>query len=157
MPGPNVVIVIMDDLAYGDLACHGNPHTRTPHLDRLHGESTRLTRQDWRLYGVEEGWNSDNPGYWLVEIAAKGAYSLRIETDILEGMENAALHFKCGGLHIERRISSWDRTEFAFERVVLEDGAHTLEAYVEHDGKKRGVRRVIVGKLAKGSLEGETA
>ena len=44
MPRPNVVIVIMDDLAYGDLACHGNPHTRTPHLDRLHGESTRLTR-----------------------------------------------------------------------------------------------------------------
>ena len=118
---------------------------------------TGLTRQDWRLYGEEEGWNSDNPGYWLVEIAAKGDYSLRIETDILEGMENAALHFKCGGLHIERSITSWDRTEIAFARVALEDGAHTLEAYVEHDGKKRGVRRVIVGKLAKGSLEGETA
>lgn len=118
---------------------------------------TALTRQDWRLYGGEEGWNSDNPGYWLVEIAAKGDYSLRIETDILEGMENAALHFKCGGLRIERRITPWDRTEFAFDRVALEDGAHTLEAYVEHDGKKRGVWRVIVGKLAKGSLEGETA
>lgn len=34
----------MDDLAWGDLACHGNPHTNTPHLDRMHGESTRLTR-----------------------------------------------------------------------------------------------------------------
>jgi arylsulfatase A-like enzyme len=41
---PNVLIIIMDDLAYGDLACHGNPHTQTPHLDRLYGESTRLTR-----------------------------------------------------------------------------------------------------------------
>lgn len=41
---PNVLIIIMDDLAWGDLGCHGNPHTRTPRLDRLHDESTRLSR-----------------------------------------------------------------------------------------------------------------
>lgn len=41
---PNVLLIIMDDLAWGDLACHGNPYTHTPHLDRLHAESTRLTR-----------------------------------------------------------------------------------------------------------------
>jgi arylsulfatase A-like enzyme len=41
---PNIVLVITDDQGYGDLACHGNPHLRTPHLDRLHGESLRLTR-----------------------------------------------------------------------------------------------------------------
>ena len=41
---PNVILIIMDDLCYGDLACHGNPYTRTPNLDRLHGESARLTR-----------------------------------------------------------------------------------------------------------------
>lgn len=41
---PNVVFIICDDLAYGDLACHGNPYTRTPNLDRLHSESVRLTR-----------------------------------------------------------------------------------------------------------------
>lgn len=41
---PNVLLIVMDDLAFGDLACHGNPHTRTPHLDRMHDESTRLTR-----------------------------------------------------------------------------------------------------------------
>ncbi len=41
---PNIVIVIMDDLAFGDLACHGNPVVRTPHLDALHTQSTRLTR-----------------------------------------------------------------------------------------------------------------
>lgn len=41
---PNVVILITDDLTWGDLACHGNPVTRTPNLDRLHRESARLTR-----------------------------------------------------------------------------------------------------------------
>lgn len=40
----DVVVIMMDDLAYGDLGCHGNPHVRTPHLDGLHGESVRLTR-----------------------------------------------------------------------------------------------------------------
>jgi len=41
---PNIVVIICDDLAYGDLACHGNPYTRTTHLDRLHAESIRFTR-----------------------------------------------------------------------------------------------------------------
>lgn len=42
-PAPNVVLIVTDDQGYGDLACHGNPAIRTPHLDRLHGESIRLT------------------------------------------------------------------------------------------------------------------
>jgi arylsulfatase A-like enzyme len=41
---PNVLLVISDDQGYGDLGCHGNPHLRTPNIDRLHAESTRLTR-----------------------------------------------------------------------------------------------------------------
>lgn len=42
---PNVVFIICDDLAWGDLACHGNPvPTTTPHLDAMHAGSTRLTR-----------------------------------------------------------------------------------------------------------------
>jgi arylsulfatase A-like enzyme len=40
---PNIVLVMTDDQGYGDLACHGNPHVRTPALDRLHAESLRLT------------------------------------------------------------------------------------------------------------------
>lgn len=40
---PNVVIVITDDQGYGDVSAHGNPVLKTPEMDRLHGESTRLT------------------------------------------------------------------------------------------------------------------
>ena len=40
---PNVVLIITDDQGYGDLGCHGNPVLKTPNLDRLHGESVRLT------------------------------------------------------------------------------------------------------------------
>jgi len=41
---PNVVCIIADDLAYGDLGCHGNTIVDTPHIDDLYGESTRFTR-----------------------------------------------------------------------------------------------------------------
>ncbi len=40
---PNVVLVMTDDQGYGDVACHGNKIIKTPNLDRLHGESVRLT------------------------------------------------------------------------------------------------------------------
>lgn len=40
---PNVIVILVDDMGYGDIAAHGNPLIRTPHLDRLHSESARLT------------------------------------------------------------------------------------------------------------------
>jgi len=40
---PNVVLVITDDQGYGDVAAHGNTMIRTPNLDKLYGQSVRLT------------------------------------------------------------------------------------------------------------------
>lgn len=40
---PNVIVVVIDDMGYGDVAAHGNPVVRTPQLDKLHAESARLT------------------------------------------------------------------------------------------------------------------
>jgi arylsulfatase A-like enzyme len=40
---PNVILVMTDDQGYGELSCHGNPVLKTPNLDRLHGQSLRLT------------------------------------------------------------------------------------------------------------------
>jgi choline-sulfatase len=40
---PNIVLVITDDQGYGDVAAHGHPLLRTPHLDRLREHSVRLT------------------------------------------------------------------------------------------------------------------
>lgn len=41
---PNVVLVITDDQGYPAIGAHGHPWLKTPHLDTLHGESTRFTR-----------------------------------------------------------------------------------------------------------------
>ncbi|MDB5352983.1 MAG: arylsulfatase family protein [Planctomycetota bacterium] len=40
---PNIIVVMADDVGYGDLACLGNPIIQTPHLDALHKESVRFT------------------------------------------------------------------------------------------------------------------
>ncbi|MEX2213725.1 MAG: arylsulfatase [Phycisphaeraceae bacterium] len=40
---PNIILVITDDQGYGDIGAHGNTMIRTPNLDRLHGQSIRLT------------------------------------------------------------------------------------------------------------------
>jgi arylsulfatase len=40
---PNVIIVLLDDVGYGDLTCHGNPIVKTPNINRLHSQSVRLT------------------------------------------------------------------------------------------------------------------
>jgi arylsulfatase A-like enzyme len=40
---PNIILIIADDLGYGDLGVYGATDTRTPNLDRLAREGTRFT------------------------------------------------------------------------------------------------------------------
>ena len=40
---PNFVIILCDDLGYGDLGCYGHPSIRTPNIDRLAAEGMRFT------------------------------------------------------------------------------------------------------------------
>ncbi len=42
--GPNVLLIMTDDQGWGDVGFHGNPQLKTPHLDRLAGQSTELTQ-----------------------------------------------------------------------------------------------------------------
>jgi len=40
---PNIVVLLCDDLGYGDLSCFAHPTVRSPNLDRLASEGLRLT------------------------------------------------------------------------------------------------------------------
>lgn len=42
-PAPNVVLIVTDDLGYGDVGSYGAPDVRTPNIDRLAREGVRLT------------------------------------------------------------------------------------------------------------------
>ena len=40
---PSIVLILADDLGYGDLGCFGSEYYETPHLDRLCAEGMKLT------------------------------------------------------------------------------------------------------------------
>lgn len=40
----NVIVILADDLGYGDLSCYGHPKFKTPNLDKMASEGVRFTQ-----------------------------------------------------------------------------------------------------------------
>jgi arylsulfatase A-like enzyme len=41
---PNVVVILADDLGFGDLGCYGHPKFKTPYIDKMAAEGALLTQ-----------------------------------------------------------------------------------------------------------------
>src|SRR5262247_1740605 len=40
---PNILLLLIDNVGYGDLGCYGNKRVKTPNIDRLASEGVRCT------------------------------------------------------------------------------------------------------------------
>ena len=41
---PNIVYIMSDELGYYELSCMGNPHIKTPNIDRMAAQGVRFTQ-----------------------------------------------------------------------------------------------------------------
>ena len=119
---PNVVLIVADDLGYGDVSAYGNTTISTPHIDRLAHEGLSFTDgHDWMLTG--EGFSDDeaNPHKWT---------EARIELNPESGEGAAVTHTIAadGKSATVRRVStaSVDPGTYPNARLIIEVASETL-------------------------------
>ena len=80
---PNIVLILFDDLGYGDLSCFGSKTIRTPHIDALAKQGTRFNQ-----FYVSQAVCSASRASLMT-----GCYANRV------GMEGALNHTSPQGIH----------------------------------------------------------
>ncbi|MBP1841245.1 arylsulfatase [Formosa algae] len=91
---PNVVLILVDDQGYGDIAALGNPYIKTPNIDQLHATSARFT--DYHVNptcaptraALMTGRNANRTGVW---------HTVNGRSILLEGEITAAQIMKDNG------------------------------------------------------------
>ena len=78
---PNVVLIVADDLGYGDLSCYGSQRVKTPHIDRLAQEGVRCTDAQASASVCQPSRYSILTGEYASRIVKKGTYQTYFRPD----------------------------------------------------------------------------
>ena len=147
---PNIVVLVADDLGYGDLGCFGHPRIRTPEIDRMAREGVRFTsfysgapicspsraalftgRHPYRV-GIRD-WIQQDSGVFLP----------RSEVTIARLLKDAG-YATClsGKWHLNSRFNGSEPTpgDFGFDHwfATQNNAAHIDPANYVRDGKRVG-------------------
>jgi arylsulfatase A-like enzyme len=120
---PNIVLILADDLGYGDVGCYGCADTRTPNIDRIAAEGVRFTsfysngpectptrtalltgRYQHRVGGLECAIGTGNVGRYDDAIRLRASHDLGLpasETSIAKMLKSAGYATGvCGKWHL---------------------------------------------------------
>lgn len=117
-PRPNIIVLLCDDLGYGDLSCFAHPTIRTPHLDQLARDGIRFT--DYyspspvcspSRAGLMTGRTPNRLGIrdWIPP--QTGIFLRPGETTVAQLLKKAGYHtFHAGKWHLNSRTDGSERT-----------------------------------------------
>ncbi|HEY2415993.1 MAG TPA: arylsulfatase [Pirellulaceae bacterium] len=103
----------------------GSPHEKT----------TVLTRQDWR----GAAWGPTDEGHWEINVASNGPYDVKLI--VFPADTDRTIHFRCGSLDTSATLFA-KATEHIFKKQQLPIGDQKLEAWIDGDNRRIGVRFV---------------
>ncbi len=111
------------------------------HVGTPHENPVVLTRQDWRYDAEEGGWSRDAQGYWLLRVADKGPYELRVRFDSEDAPET--LQVRSSDVELSQRLDPGARSA-TFRDVRLPEGDVRLDASLTNGDRTRGVHQIDV-------------
>ena len=136
---PNVIVILTDDQAYGDLGSHGNQFLRTPNVDRLAGQSARFdhfyvtpvcatTRA-----ALLTGRAAPKTGVWGVHLARD--YMKRDETTLAEVFQRAGYTTAFMGKWHNGKHDGWLPWQRGFDDAWMASLYVHENNTVSHNGK----------------------
>ena len=128
---PNIVLIVADDLGYGDLGCYGQKDIQTPHIDRMAAEGVRFTQayagstvcapsRSCLMSGMHNGRNRvrDNVPHYK-------EYFRNQEVTIAEVLKTAG--YRCGG------VGKWSLGGAGSAGRATNQGFDTWFGYLDQD------------------------
>jgi len=107
-----------------------------------HENPTVLTRQDWR-HTQGAPWAPDSNGQWLLHVATKGTYDVRLRFDAGDGAGTATLII--GNTEHDQPLAP-GAVECMFKDIQLKAGDTVLETRLTFNGKTKGTWQADVIK-----------
>ena len=165
---PNIVVILADDLGYGDLGCYGATKVRTPNIDRLAREGMRFTQAHspasvctpsrYNLMTGRYGWRTwaghgtiwANDPLLIEETAHDGGLAAQVMRDMspdasANGISASAGRARRDGMICSGRISTRELRpgplDVGFDQFYRDAGGGPAPEHLHRRSAGRGPRR----------------
>lgn len=138
---PNVVLIVLDDVGYGDLGAFGGTHAATPNLDRLAAEGMRFTHYRSSAPVCSPSRAAILTGRDPLEFGLRDAIPVGSPRRLPPAVETLASHLRRAGYatghfgkwHLATRDGDSSPLDYGFERSVVGAGRY-LDPLLSVDG-----------------------